>query len=70
LLTGGFDVPDLKPLTTSWLHSRLSAAPPLANLYIYRHSNKFSLAIFKIYFMTRIYMILLNFKPNKIHLGK
>jgi hypothetical protein len=27
LLAGGFDVPDLKPLTTSWLHSRRLAAP-------------------------------------------
>jgi len=29
MLAGGFVVPDLKPLTTSWLHSRLSAAPSL-----------------------------------------
>ena len=46
LLAGEFDVPDLKPLTTSWLHSRLSAAPFLAKLPIYRLSNQFTLEHF------------------------
>jgi len=53
LLAGEFDVPDLKPLTTSWLHSRQSAVPRPTNLLIYRHSNKFSLEIFKNLFKQR-----------------
>jgi hypothetical protein len=41
LLTGGFDVPDLKPLTTSWLHSRRLAAPHHStNLSLYRLKQK------------------------------
>ena len=69
LLTGGFDVPDLKPLTTSWLHSRRSAAPLLANLPIYRHSNKFSLDILKNLFMTSKFMIFITFKKNKMKIN-
>jgi hypothetical protein len=65
LLAGGFDVPDLKPLTTSWLHSCQSAAPLLANPPIYRHSNKFTLDIFKNLFFICNILFLQNFKSNK-----
>jgi len=47
LLAGGFVVPDLKPLTTSWLHSRRSAAPTtLANLPFYRLYYQITLIVF------------------------
>jgi len=46
LLTVGFVVPDLKPLTTSWLHSRQSAAQS-ANLTLYRLTSPFPLELYE-----------------------